>query len=128
MTVAKEMERAGLKIPLLIGGATTSKMHTAVKVFPNYPSGFAMHVLDASRAVGVCESLLNEKKRAEFKEDVYEQYEELREDHCACPRRVAGPSDALPHPPSARMWQRAAVIAAPSGAARACTRPALPLL
>merc|ERR1719327_1740337 len=72
------MERTGLKIPLLIGGATTSKMHTAVKVAPNYPSGFAMHVLDASRAVSVCESLLNDKKRDEFKEDVREQYEELR--------------------------------------------------
>merc|ERR1711966_424718 len=83
VTVAKEMERTGLKIPLLIGGATTSKMHTAVKVAPNYPSGFAMHVLDASRAVSVCESLLNEKKRDEFMEDVREQYEELREDHYA---------------------------------------------
>merc|ERR1712178_56986 len=83
VTVAKEMERTGLKLPLLIGGATTSKMHTAVKVAPNYPSGFAMHVLDASRAVSVCESLLNDKKRAEFMEDVREQYEELREDHYA---------------------------------------------
>merc|ERR1711988_428183 len=83
VTVAKEMERTGLKIPLLIGGATTSKMHTAVKVFPNYPSGFAMHVLDASRAVSVCESLLNPKKLVEFKEDVREQYEEMREDHYA---------------------------------------------
>ena len=84
VTVAKEMERNGLhKTPLLIGGATTSKMHTAVKVSPNLPSGFAMHVLDASRAVSVCESLLNDKKRAEFMEDVREQYEELREDHYA---------------------------------------------
>jgi len=83
VTVAKEMERTGLKIPLLIGGATTSKMHTAVKVSPNYPSGFAMHVLDASRAVSVCESLLNDKKREEFKADVREQYEEMREDHYA---------------------------------------------
>merc|ERR1719387_777736 len=81
--VAKEMERTGMTIPLLIGGATTSKMHTAVKVAPNYPSGFAMHVLDASRAVSVCESLLNPKKCVEFMEDVREQYEELREDHYA---------------------------------------------
>merc|ERR1719149_499485 len=77
------MERTGLTVPLLIGGATTSKMHTAVKVFPNMPNGFAMHVLDASRAVSVCESLLNDKKRDEFKADVREQYEELREDHYA---------------------------------------------
>merc|ERR1711988_745447 len=83
VTVAKELERNGFTIPLLIGGATTSKMHTAVKVAPNYPSGFAMHVLDASRAVSVCESLLNDKKRAEFMEDVREQYEEMREDHYA---------------------------------------------
>ena len=73
VTVAKEMERTGLKVPLLIGGATTSKMHTAVKVFPNYPSGFAMHVLDASRAVSVCESLLNEKRCGDFMADVKEQ-------------------------------------------------------
>jgi len=83
VTVAKEMERTGLTIPLLIGGATTSKMHTAVKVSPNYPSGFAMHVLDASRAVSVCESLLNEKKKPDFVADVREQYEEMREDHYA---------------------------------------------
>merc|ERR1719201_2374655 len=83
VTVAKEMESTGLKVPLLIGGATTSKMHTAVKVTPNYPSGFAMHVLDASRAVSVCESLLNDKKRQDFVDDVLEQYEEMREDHYA---------------------------------------------
>ena len=79
VTVAKELERCEFQIPLLIGGATTSKMHTAVKVSPNYPSGFAMHVLDASRAVSVCESLLNAKKKDEFMADVREQYEELRE-------------------------------------------------
>jgi len=82
VTVAKEMERLGFKIPLLIGGATTSKMHTAVKVAPVY-SGVAMHVLDASRAVGVCTVLLDANKRDEFIEDVNEQYEELREDHYA---------------------------------------------
>ena len=80
--VAKEMERLGFKIPLLIGGATTSKMHTAVKLAPVY-SGLAMHVLDASRAVGVCSALLNPKTYAEMEEDVREQYEELREDHYA---------------------------------------------
>lgn len=80
--VAKEMERTGMKIPLLIGGATTSKMHTAVKIDPVY-SGVAMHVLDASRAVGVCTALLDPLKRNEMIEDVKEQYEELREDHYA---------------------------------------------
>merc|ERR1712151_1301206 len=82
VTVAKEMERKGMKIPLLIGGATTSKMHTAVKVAPQY-SGIAMHVLDASRAVGVCTTLLNPDKRDEFIEDVNEQYAEMREDFYA---------------------------------------------
>ena len=72
----------GFTIPLLIGGATTSKMHTAVKVCPQY-SGCSTHVLDASRAVGVCAALLDPKKRAEFAEDVKEQYAELREDHYA---------------------------------------------
>jgi 5-methyltetrahydrofolate--homocysteine methyltransferase len=80
--VAKEMERTGMTIPLLIGGATTSKMHTAVKVAPVY-SGIAMHVLDASRAVGVCTALLDPIKREQMIEDVKEQYEELREDHYA---------------------------------------------
>ena len=82
VTVAKEMQRMGFKIPLLIGGATTSKMHTAVKLAPVYTSGLALHVLDASRAVGVCSLLLSDKK-PEFEEDVREQYEELREDHYA---------------------------------------------
>merc|ERR1711920_844901 len=82
VTVAKEMERKGMKIPLLIGGATTSKMHTAVKVAPQY-SGIAMHVLDASRAVGVCTTLLNPDKKEEFVEDVNEQYAEMCEDFYA---------------------------------------------
>ena len=82
VTVAKEMQRMGFTIPLLIGGATTSKMHTAVKLAPVYTSGLALHVLDASRAVGVCSLLLSDKK-PEFEEDVREQYEELREDHYA---------------------------------------------
>ena len=57
--VASEMERRGLKIPLLIGGATTSDKHTAVKIAPKY-SGPVVHVLDASRSVGVVEKLLND--------------------------------------------------------------------
>jgi len=57
--VAREMEKRGLKVPLLIGGATTSKMHCAVKISPQY-SGFAMRVLDASRAVVVCSNLLDD--------------------------------------------------------------------
>jgi len=60
--VAKEMEREGFSLPLLIGGATTSKVHTAVKIEENYKSGPAIHVLDASRSVPVVNSLLGDKK------------------------------------------------------------------
>merc|ERR1719348_533770 len=78
--VAKEMERIGLKIPLLIGGATTSKQHTAVKIAVRYTEP-AIHVLDASKSVVVCSSLLDDKKRDEYVEDIAEEYEEVREDH-----------------------------------------------
>ncbi len=81
--VAKEMQRQGLNLPLLIGGATTSKAHTAVKIEPHYPNGFAMHVLDASRTVGVMSQLLQEDKAAveRFKQTVRAEYVELRERH-----------------------------------------------
>src|SRR6185312_10022433 len=63
--VAREMERTGLKLPLLIGGATTSKAHTAVKIAPGY-GGPVVHVLDASRAVPVVTSLISEEARPAF--------------------------------------------------------------
>jgi hypothetical protein len=69
VTVAKRMEEAGLKIPLLIGGATTSKMHTAVKIEPQY-SGPVVYVLDASRSVPVVQSLLDAKQKDDFIADV----------------------------------------------------------
>ena len=77
--VAKEMEREGFKIPLLIGGATTSKTHTAVKIEQNY-SGPVVHVLDASRCVGVASALLSEEEGAkkEFVNGVTEEYERVR--------------------------------------------------
>ena len=77
--VAKEMERLGMKIPLMIGGATTSKTHTAVKVEPQY-SGPVIHVLDASRSVAVASSLLTEDKKAnkEFRDNVTAEYDALR--------------------------------------------------
>jgi 5-methyltetrahydrofolate--homocysteine methyltransferase len=78
--MAKEMERAGLRIPLLIGGATTSKVHTAVKIDQFYQSGQAVHVLDASRSVTVVESLLGPKKDA-FIANLKEEYIRLREHH-----------------------------------------------
>ena len=84
VTVAKEMQKRGMTQPLLIGGATTSKMHTAVKIAPMYFSAVhpVIHVLDASRSVTVVSSLLNESK-AEYVESIAEEYEEMREDHYA---------------------------------------------
>ncbi|MCL4107805.1 UNVERIFIED_CONTAM: hypothetical protein GTU68_027190 [Idotea baltica] len=82
--VASEMERRGFTKPLLIGGATTSKIHTAVKVEPQY-SGPVIHVLDASRSVGVASGLLteNENDRSNFILDTKKEYEELREKRLA---------------------------------------------
>ncbi|MES2798833.1 MAG: methionine synthase [Bacteroidota bacterium] len=80
VTMAKEMNRAKMNIPLLIGGATTSKVHTAVKIDQHYTSGQAIHVLDASRAVTVVESMLGNKKD-KFVEDVQAEYQRLREHH-----------------------------------------------
>ena len=84
VVVAKEMQKGGFKQPLLIGGATTSKMHTAVKVSPNFASidHPVIHVLDASRSVTVVSSLLSDNK-AEFVEEILEEYEEMREDYYA---------------------------------------------
>ncbi|XP_029604484.1 methionine synthase isoform X3 [Salmo trutta] len=78
--VAKEMERLGMKTPLLIGGATTSKTHTAVKIAPRY-SCPVVHVLDASRSVVVCSQLLDENVKDEFFEETTEEYEDIRQDH-----------------------------------------------
>ena len=76
--VAKEMERQGFKIPLLIGGATTSKVHTAVKIAPQY-SFPVVHVNDASRSVGVAGNLISKDNQTEFSKKVAEEYERLRE-------------------------------------------------
>jgi len=78
--VAKEMERQGMQIPLLIGGATTSKAHTAVKIAPSY-SQAVTHVLDASRAVGVVSSLLSPTLKGPFVENLRRDYQQLREQH-----------------------------------------------
>lgn len=77
---ARECEKAGLKIPIMIGGATTSKMHTAVKIAPNY-SNPVIYVLDASRTVPVVASLLNDNLRDDFVEDIREEYNEMREEY-----------------------------------------------
>ncbi|MGD1006448.1 MAG: methionine synthase [Ignavibacteriaceae bacterium] len=80
--IAKEMERRELKLPLLIGGATTSKVHTAVKIAPCY-SGTTVHVLDASRSVPVVSNLLNDDKniKCKFEDSIKEEYKKIREDH-----------------------------------------------
>ncbi len=80
--VAQEMEREGFRLPLLIGGATTSRAHTAVKIAPHYRASI-VHVLDASRAVGVVNSLLNEELKSEFDRKTREDYERLRREHAA---------------------------------------------
>jgi 5-methyltetrahydrofolate--homocysteine methyltransferase len=80
--VAQEMEREGFTLPLLIGGATTSRAHTAVKIAPHYGAG-TVHVLDASRAVGVVSNLLNEESRAAFDQQTRADYERLRVEHAA---------------------------------------------
>ena len=78
--LAKEMEHDGFDIPLLIGGATTSRVHTAVKIEEKYKRGQAVHVLDASRAVTVVESLLGSRKEA-FVAGIKEEYANMREMH-----------------------------------------------
>jgi 5-methyltetrahydrofolate--homocysteine methyltransferase len=80
--VAREMERQGFKLPLLIGGATTSRAHTAVKIAPHY-SEPVVHVLDASRAVPVTTSLLSEDGKADFVLRHRADYEALRKTHAA---------------------------------------------
>ena len=77
--VASEMEREGFTIPLLIGGATTSRVHTAVKIAPAY-SGPVVHVVDASRAVGVAGALVDPARRAGFVDEVAAEYETVRHD------------------------------------------------
>ena len=78
--VAKEMTREGFHVPLLIGGATTSKAHTAVKIAPSYEPS-VVHVLDASRAVGVVGSLMNRDQKAFFVQGIREDYARVRQAH-----------------------------------------------
>ena len=78
--VARELDRQGLKLPLLIGGATTSKAHTAVKIAPGYREP-VVHVLDASRAVPVVGSLISTERKPGFVKQVQEEYERVRSQH-----------------------------------------------
>lgn len=80
--VAQEMEREGFSLPLLIGGATTSRAHTAVKIAQHYRAS-TVHVLDASRAVGVVSSLLNSELKEAFDKEIRADYARLREEHAS---------------------------------------------
>ncbi|WP_411836880.1 methionine synthase [Paracoccus sp. ME4] len=79
--LASEMEREGMSIPLLIGGATTSKIHTAVKIAPRYVKGQAVYVTDASRAVGVASALLSPERKAAYVEEIRAEYATVAERH-----------------------------------------------
>src|SRR4051812_2349795 len=81
VTVATEMERQGFDIPLLIGGATTSRVHTAVKIDPSYRRGQTVYVTDASRAVGVASSLLSKDNGANYAADIRAEYEKIAHGH-----------------------------------------------
>ncbi len=90
VTVAEEMKRAGMTMPLLIGGATTSKVHTALRIAPAY-DGPVLHVLDASRAVGVASTLVSDTIRDEFVTKTADEYEAVR-----ISRANKGQSELLP--------------------------------
>lgn len=79
--LAKEMQRLNMNIPLLIGGATTSKAHTAVKVEPNYSNGPTVWVKDASRAVGVAQNLVSEDQTNDYAGKIRQEYETVRQNH-----------------------------------------------
>ena len=79
--VAAEMEREGFSLPLLIGGATTSRVHTAVKIDPRYVSGQTVYVTDASRAVGVVSKLLSPETQDSYVEEIRAEYRKVSEGH-----------------------------------------------
>ncbi len=89
--VAAELEREGFDVPLLIGGATTSKVHTAVKISPKYKRGQTIHVTDASRAVRVVSKLMSSENAEEFVDQVRSEYEVMAERHAT----VRSPSNRL---------------------------------
>jgi 5-methyltetrahydrofolate--homocysteine methyltransferase len=102
--VAREMERQGFKLPLLIGGATTSRRHTAVKIAPHY-SEPVVHVLDASRAVPVTTSLLSEEGKTDFVAQHRADYEALRKAHAA-PRQTLVPLETARARRTPIEWRR----------------------
>ncbi len=87
--VAEEMEKAGLTIPLMVGGATTSKIHTAVKIEPNYPSGFVVHTKDASENTSVALQLMNKANREQLMADTRSAYQAIREKQTEKPKLLS---------------------------------------
>jgi 5-methyltetrahydrofolate--homocysteine methyltransferase len=90
--VASEMEREGFDLPLMIGGATTSRVHTAVKIHPNYEKGQAVYVTDASRAVAVAQALISKESRGAYVEQVRAEYAKVADAH----RRAEADKQRLP--------------------------------
>lgn len=100
VTVAKEMQRQNFTLPLMIGGATTSKAHTAVKIEPQYRNNQVVYVADASRAVGVASQLLSDDHREKFISEVRADYEKVRERTANRQRRALIPyTEAVKHRP-----------------------------
>jgi len=99
VVVAKEMTRRDFRIPLLIGGATTSKQHTAVRIAPAY-DGTTVHVLDASRVIGVVSDLLADERREKFERDNFALQEKLRAQHTSARRPLLTLDEARKKPMS----------------------------
>ena len=116
VTVAAEMQRRGLKLPLLIGGATTSRQHTAVRIAPAY-DGTTVHVLDASRVVGVVSDLLDDDRAEELDVSNRAEQERLREQHETKQRRPA--ADHRPGPGQPRAGRRSTTCRCPPSPAYA---------
>ncbi|HEY1663031.1 MAG TPA: methionine synthase [Verrucomicrobiae bacterium] len=96
--VAREMERQGLRLPLLIGGATTSKAHTAVKIAPGYREP-VVHVLDASRAVPVVSSLISAENKPAFAAQIREEYDRIRSQHTGQTAKIVSIGEARANAP-----------------------------
>ncbi len=123
--MAAEMEREGFDIPLLIGGATTSRVHTAVKIHPRYTKGQAVYVTDASRAVGVVSSLLSAEMKPAYVENVRAEYKKVAEAHekAEAPRSV--PVWRQPAPMPTRSTGPATPRRSPPSPARRPSRPGI---
>jgi 5-methyltetrahydrofolate--homocysteine methyltransferase len=104
--VAREMQRQGFRVPLLIGGATTSPAHTSVKIEPQYDAGPVVYIMDASRAVGVCQSLVSPETRADYAARIRAEHVKRREQHAG--RKARGPERTLAEARAGRFapdWQ-----------------------